>query len=62
MARLLLILAGLFCAITAGMMIMHRNNPNMEPAGILAESFYYTAIVFAVYHLYNKARRNREGG
>lgn len=59
MGRLLLILIGLFCAITAVMMIMNHNDPDFELTGVLAESFYYTAIVFAVYHLVNKSRQNR---
>lgn len=58
MARLMLVLLGLFCAITAVMMIMNHGKPDFELSGALAESFYYTAIAFAVYHIYNKRKQN----
>ena len=60
MGRLALILVGLFCGITAVMMVMNHGNPDMDTTGLLAESFYYTAIAFAVYHLINKTRQHRQ--
>ena len=41
------------------MMITGYRNPDTTLPGVLAESFYYTAIAFAVYHLVNKSRQNR---
>lgn len=61
MARLFMLLLGLWVGIFLVMLAMARlNNLPANMPQLLSESFYYTAIAFAVYHLITKHRRRRQ--
>lgn len=58
MTRLLMMLLGMWVGIGLVMLALARlnNHPVVIPQ-ILAESFYYSAIAIAVYHMINKRRQ-----
>lgn len=60
MARLFLVVLGLWVGISVVMLVMaHANNLPLDFPKILSESFYYAAIAFAVYHLLTRNKRPR---
>lgn len=58
MARLTMLLIGMWIGISLVMLALARlnNHPVIAPE-LLSQSFYYTAIAFAVYHLVTKRRQ-----
>lgn len=60
MAKLLMVLTGLWLAISGYMFMTARmNNQPVVIEKILSEAFYYSAIAFAVYHFATRNKRPR---